>query len=241
MTARGTGFDLPVVADGVREPEFDAIVAFCDPQNTGYVNRNAFIAFMTQKRSEKAQSATDILNAFAKIADDQSYVTEAQLRYGSSPACLYPRVALTRSHSRLFDTCVLAAAVAMAACARVPRSKLTPEQVAYCLQHMKPVPNNPGQYDYKEFSETVQRPMPRARSPSPPSTPPHRPPTRGTMVLAVSAASNCLSRFAPRACARRAAPFPAVQGGGHRARGRRQVFLQRASAYGRSRQSAQGL
>ena len=73
--------DLPVVSDGVREPEFDAIVAYCDPQNQGYVSRHAFIAFMTQKNSEKVQSASDILNAFALIAEDKPYVTEAQLQY----------------------------------------------------------------------------------------------------------------------------------------------------------------
>ena len=74
------GMDLPVVADGVREPEFDAIIAFCDPQNQGYVTRHSFIAFMTQRNSEKAQSASDILNAFALIAEDKPYVTEAQLQ-----------------------------------------------------------------------------------------------------------------------------------------------------------------
>lgn len=80
LDGRRPGFDLPVVADGVREPEFDNIIAFCDPQNTGVVTRHAFIAFMTQKRSEKVQSASEILNAFAMIAEDKPYVTEEQLR-----------------------------------------------------------------------------------------------------------------------------------------------------------------
>jgi len=65
----------------VREPEFDNIIGFCDPQNTGLVTRHAFIAFMTQKRSEKVQSASEILNAFAMIAEDKPFVTEEQLRF----------------------------------------------------------------------------------------------------------------------------------------------------------------
>ena len=35
-------------------------------------------------------------------------------------------------------------------------AKLTGDQVAYCLKHMKPIPNQPGHYDYKEFAETVR-------------------------------------------------------------------------------------
>jgi hypothetical protein len=138
----GAGHDLPVVADGVREPEFDAIVAFCDPQNQGYVTRNAFIAYMTQKNSAKAQSASDILNAFAMIAEDKPYVTEAQLKYGRTLA----RVRYERN---------VAAALTCGLCGTA-RAKLTPDQVAYCLQHMQQVPNNPGHYDYKAFAQTVR-------------------------------------------------------------------------------------
>jgi len=36
---------------------------------------------MTQKRSEKVQSASEILNAFAMIAEDKPFVTEEQLRF----------------------------------------------------------------------------------------------------------------------------------------------------------------
>jgi len=35
-------------------------------------------------------------------------------------------------------------------------AKLTEDQVAYCVKHMKPIPNQPGHYDYKEFAETVR-------------------------------------------------------------------------------------
>jgi spectrin alpha len=77
---RALGYNLPVLAEGVTDAEYEAILAYVDPNRNGHVTRDDFIAFMISQSTEKAETADDLIEAFKTIAGEKSTVTEAELR-----------------------------------------------------------------------------------------------------------------------------------------------------------------
>merc|ERR1719259_58066 len=77
---RALGYDLPMVEDGQRDPEFDAILAVVDPNRDGHVSLQEYMAFMISKETENVHSSEEIENAFRAIAaGDRPYVTREEL------------------------------------------------------------------------------------------------------------------------------------------------------------------
>ncbi|KAL1139006.1 hypothetical protein AAG570_009067 [Ranatra chinensis] len=77
---RALGYDLPMVEEGLPDPEFQAILDVVDPNRDGYVSLQEYMAFMISKETENVQSSEEIENAFRAItAGDRPYVTKEEL------------------------------------------------------------------------------------------------------------------------------------------------------------------
>ncbi|CAH1785763.1 unnamed protein product [Owenia fusiformis] len=77
---RALGYDLPMVEDGQRDPEFEAILDSVDPNRDGYVSLQEFMAFMISRETENVQSASEVEQAFrALTAGEKPYITANEL------------------------------------------------------------------------------------------------------------------------------------------------------------------
>jgi len=77
---RGCGYDLPVVAEGQVDVEFEQIIKFVDSDSNKTVSKDEFVDFMISQRSTKATNANEVINSFVMIAHDKPFVSEDELR-----------------------------------------------------------------------------------------------------------------------------------------------------------------
>jgi spectrin alpha len=76
---RALGYDLPMVEEGMSDPEFEAILDVVDPNRTG-VTLQDYIAFMISRETENVRSSQEVENAFRAIAaNERPYVTNEEL------------------------------------------------------------------------------------------------------------------------------------------------------------------
>ncbi len=76
---RGLGYDLPMVEEGERDPEWEAILDAVDPARSGRVYLHDYIAYMISKETENISTSDEVLSAFRAIASDRPYVTLEEL------------------------------------------------------------------------------------------------------------------------------------------------------------------
>ncbi|ESO09912.1 hypothetical protein HELRODRAFT_156368 [Helobdella robusta] len=77
---RALGNDLPMVEEGQRDPEFEAILDLVDPNRDGFVSLQEYMAFMISRETENVQSAHEVEAAFrALTTGDKPYITSNEL------------------------------------------------------------------------------------------------------------------------------------------------------------------
>lgn len=77
---RALGYDLPMVEEGQRDPEFEAILDMVDPNRDGFVSLQEYMAFMISRETENVQSAREVEAAFrALTTGDKPYITANEL------------------------------------------------------------------------------------------------------------------------------------------------------------------
>ena len=139
---RALGYDLPMVEEGMSDPEFEAILDVVDPNRTG-VTLQDYIAFMISRETENVRSSQEVENAFRAIAaNERPYVTNEELYQVSS----LRSIMVILSHNTLLF---------------IPKQNLTREMAEYCMRRMtKYVDPKTGQavpnaYDYVDFTRTL--------------------------------------------------------------------------------------
>ena len=139
---RALGYDLPMVEEGMSDPEFEAILDVVDPNRTG-VTLQDYIAFMISRETENVRSSQEVENAFRAIAaNERPYVTNEELYQVSS---LRSIMVILFHNTLLF----------------IPKQNLTREMAEYCMRRMtKYVDPKTGQavpnaYDYVDFTRTL--------------------------------------------------------------------------------------
>jgi spectrin alpha len=77
---RALGYDLPMVGEGEKDTEFEAILDSVDVNRDGFVSLQDYMAFMISRETENVQSATDVEAAFrALTSGDKPYITSTEL------------------------------------------------------------------------------------------------------------------------------------------------------------------
>jgi spectrin alpha len=77
---RALGYDLPMVEEGQRDPEFESILDIVDPNRDGYVSLQEYMAFMISRETENVQSWQDVEAAFrALTSGEKPYITAQEL------------------------------------------------------------------------------------------------------------------------------------------------------------------
>jgi spectrin alpha len=77
---RALGYDLPMVEEGQRDPDFEAILDMVDPNRDGFVSLQEYMAFMISRETENVQSAREVIEAFkALTTSDKPYITANEL------------------------------------------------------------------------------------------------------------------------------------------------------------------
>jgi len=77
---RALGYDLPMVEEGQRDPDFEAILDMVDPNRDGFVSLQEYMAFMISRETENVQSAREVIEAFkALTTGDKPYITANEL------------------------------------------------------------------------------------------------------------------------------------------------------------------
>lgn len=78
---RALGYDLPSVAEGEPDPEFETILESVDPNRDGFVSLQEYMAFLISRETENVHSSKDIEQAFKAITlnSERNYVTREEL------------------------------------------------------------------------------------------------------------------------------------------------------------------
>lgn len=77
---RALGYDLPMVEEGQRDPEFEAILDMVDPNRDNLVSLQEYMAFMISRETDNVQSAQDVEAAFrALTSGEKPYITASEL------------------------------------------------------------------------------------------------------------------------------------------------------------------
>ncbi|CAB4018517.1 spectrin alpha chain, non-erythrocytic 1-like [Paramuricea clavata] len=78
---RSLGYDLPLIEEGLPEPEFEAILKTVDPNGDGVVSLSEYMAFMISRETENVHSSKDVEDAFKALTEgaDKDFVTEQEL------------------------------------------------------------------------------------------------------------------------------------------------------------------
>jgi len=77
---RALGYDLPMVEEGQRDPDFEAILDMVDPNRDGFVSLQEYMAFMISRETENVQSAREVIDAFkALTTGEKQYITATEL------------------------------------------------------------------------------------------------------------------------------------------------------------------
>ena len=77
---RALGYDLPMVEEGQKDPEFEAILDSVDPNRDGLVSLQEYMAFMISRETDNVQSARDVEAAFrALTSSERPYITSQEL------------------------------------------------------------------------------------------------------------------------------------------------------------------
>jgi spectrin alpha len=77
---RALGYDLPMVEEGQRDPDFETILDIVDPNRDGFVSLQEYMAFMISRETENVQSAREVIEAFkALTTGDKPYITANEL------------------------------------------------------------------------------------------------------------------------------------------------------------------
>ena len=77
---RALGYDLPMVEEGQKDPEFETILDGVDPNRDGLVSLQEYMAFMISRETDNVQSARDVEAAFrALTSSERPYITSQEL------------------------------------------------------------------------------------------------------------------------------------------------------------------
>lgn len=77
---RALGYDLPMVEEGQRDPDFEAILDIVDPNRDGFVSLQEYMAFMISRETENVQSAREVIDAFrALTTGEKQFITANEL------------------------------------------------------------------------------------------------------------------------------------------------------------------
>jgi len=77
---RALGYDLPMVDEGQRDPQFESILEVVDPNRDGSVSLQEYMAFMISRETENVQSSREVEAAFrALTTGDKPYITATEL------------------------------------------------------------------------------------------------------------------------------------------------------------------
>jgi len=78
---RALGYDLPMVAEGESDSEFQAILDSVDPNMDGLVSLQEYMAFMISRETENIQSISDIIQAFKALTQEgeKPYITSSEI------------------------------------------------------------------------------------------------------------------------------------------------------------------
>jgi spectrin alpha len=77
---RALGYDLPMVEEGQRDPEFENILDIVDPNRDGVVTLQEYMAFMISRETENVQSSQDVEAAFRALTQgEKPYITAQEL------------------------------------------------------------------------------------------------------------------------------------------------------------------
>ena len=77
---RALGYDLPMVEEGQRDPEFESILDVVDPNRDDFVSLQEYMAFMISRETENVQSAKEVEAAFRALTSaEKPYITANEL------------------------------------------------------------------------------------------------------------------------------------------------------------------
>lgn len=82
---RSLGYMFATIEEGEVDAEWEAVLSQLDPNNDSKVSLPEFRNFMIQRESDKAESAGDVLGAFAAASDEKPYMTRQDLEKAMGP------------------------------------------------------------------------------------------------------------------------------------------------------------
>lgn len=119
--------------------DFQRILAVVDPNNSGYVQFDAFLDFMTRESTD-TDTAEQVIDSFRILASDKVIFTGINITYMEHALLIFFYI---KQPYILPDEL---------------RRELPPDQAEYCIQRMPPYkgPNAvPGALDYMSFSTAL--------------------------------------------------------------------------------------
>eukprot|EP00049_Salpingoeca_infusionum_P019358 m.361515 g.361515 ORF g.361515 m.361515 type:complete len:2425 (-) comp19658_c0_seq1:287-7561(-) len=76
---RSLGYVFAVVDEGVKDPEFEALLSTIDASRDGAVSQAEFMSFMISRETANVESSSEVVSAFKSAASEKPYVTREDL------------------------------------------------------------------------------------------------------------------------------------------------------------------
>ncbi|OWK04988.1 hypothetical protein Celaphus_00001846, partial [Cervus elaphus hippelaphus] len=77
---RGLNYYLPMVEEGEPEPKFEKFLDTVDPGRKGYISKDEYINFLTDKESENIRSSDELEDSFQALAEGKAYITKEDMK-----------------------------------------------------------------------------------------------------------------------------------------------------------------
>ncbi|XP_044800096.2 spectrin alpha chain, erythrocytic 1 [Bubalus bubalis] len=82
---RGLNYYLPMVEEGEPEPKFEKFLDAVDPGRKGYISKDEYIDFLTDKESENIRSSDELEDSFQALAEGKAYITKEDMKQALTP------------------------------------------------------------------------------------------------------------------------------------------------------------
>ena len=82
---RSLGYMFATIEEGEVDAEWEAVLSQLDPNGDGDVSLAEFRNFMIQRESDKAETSSDVMGAFAAASDEKPYMTRQDLEKAMGP------------------------------------------------------------------------------------------------------------------------------------------------------------
>ncbi|XP_043302195.1 spectrin alpha chain, erythrocytic 1 [Cervus canadensis] len=82
---RGLNYYLPMVEEGEPEPKFEKFLDTVDPGRKGYISKDEYINFLTDKESENIRSSDELEDSFQALAEGKAYITKEDMKQALTP------------------------------------------------------------------------------------------------------------------------------------------------------------